>query len=336
MNRLFFLLVSLLYTTLSAQIILNPHNTGFLPVSSYNGATTNNLIHIQFHLDRSNGNQVNFWSLTYRVTGTITNGINNFPPERLKFSFNSIEASPPYPVHNVPPTAQNMGLNTGTLPFSLANSYFVQNSPYSLETNGQSSFILKYNVSAEGGAYLEQYRSWNNYRVNLIIELFNRKNERITWQPVSFDMQVHPNDSPPQTPTYGIQFDASAKNVLLEFKTAGDYANGVSKTLTKAFSTFSNTPYVVRVNTLNSNLTSSSNHTLPVNAVKLSVKDNQSGAVTGSVNLSGSQQNILTSSAHTATKFFDTTYTTQAGDNTFFNKSYEQYSGTVVFTMIPQ
>ncbi len=336
MNRLFFLAAFFLYSIYPAQIILNPHNTGWLPVSSYNGATTSNLINIRIHLDKSNGNQMNYWSLTYRVSGAISNGTSNFPVERLKFRFNSIEASPPYPVYNVPPTAQNMGLNTGPLPFSLSNSYFVQNSSYSLETNGTASINLKYDVSADAGAYLEQFKSWSNYKVNLIIEIRNRKDEIMASQPVSFDMQVYPNDSPPQTPTYGIQFDANAKNVLLEFKTAGDYANGVSKTQTKAFSTFSNTPYVVRVNTLNSNVTSSGNHTLPVNAVKLTVKDNQSGAVTGNVNLSGSQQNILTSSAHTATKFFDTTYSTQAGDNTFFNKSYEQYSGTVVFTMIPQ
>ena len=155
-------------------------------------------------------------------------------------------------------------------------------------------------------------------------------------KPVYFDMQVHPDDLPPSTPSYGIQFDPNANNILLEFKTAGDYANGVSKSFTKAFATTSNTPYVVQVNALNNNLSSINNKLLPINSIKLSVKDNQTQMVMNTISLSNTQQTILSSTAHSGSKFFDTTYFTQAGDTNFFNKAYEQYSGTLIFSIIPQ
>lgn len=318
-----------------AAVSLNLHNTGFLAVRSYNGATSISLIKINIHLNYSNGSQMDYWSLTYRVTGPISNGTQQFPADKLKFSFNSIESSTPYP-KNIAPTSQNIGLNMGLLPFSMIEKYFVQNSTYNLEINSYTALALKYDVSADGGDYLAPYSSWNNYRVNLIIEIRNRKGELMDSKPVSFDMQVHPDDAPPYTPTYGMQFDANAKNVLLEFNTAEDYANGLTKTQSKAFSTFSKTGYVVQVNTLNSNLTSSNNQTLPVSAIRLTVKDNQSQAVAGNVILSHTQQNVLSSTAHTAPKFFDTTYSTQPNDPTFFNKSPEQYTGTMIYTMIPQ
>lgn len=336
MNK-FFVYISLFFAVgYSAQPVqIVPNNTGFLSVRSYAGATTNSLIAIPIHINNSNGNQVDYWSLSYRVNGLISNGTKNFPPEKLKFRFNSFESTTPYP-KNIMPTTQNTGVNTGVLPFSISDSYFVKNSSYNLEFNGYFRMILKYDVQAEGGAYLEQYSSWNNYTINLIIEMRNRKGELIDSKPVNFAMQVHPDDSPPSNPTYGIQFEPTAKNVLLEFKTAKDYANGVSKTFTKAFSTISNTAYVVQVNALSNNLSSSTNNLLPINAIKLSVKDNQTQAVTGNINLSSVQQNVISSAAHSSMRFFDTTYSTKAGDTNFFNKAYEQYSGTLIFTIIPQ
>jgi hypothetical protein len=34
---------------------------------------------------------------------------------------------------------------------------------------------LGYDVMVDGGAYLEEYSSWNNYTVNIIIEIRNGK-----------------------------------------------------------------------------------------------------------------------------------------------------------------
>src|SRR5690606_9969246 len=260
---------------------------GWASVQNYGGVQVNNHSVIFLEMQDSQGNQMKEWSLHFKVNGNITNGTKNFPASRLKFQFNNLTSNGPNS-DGVTPTPANMGIITDPIVFSQNFASFVPYSTYSFHVvNKYFSTNLNYNFMIEGGAYLQEYYSAQNYWVPLYIELRNSNNQVKATTTLSFEMQIMPSGNPPQTPTYGIQFDASAKNVLLEFKTAGDYANGVSKTLIKAFSTFSNTPYVVRVNTLNSNLTSSGNHTLPVNAVKLSVKDNQSGAVTGNVNLSG-------------------------------------------------
>jgi len=336
MNRIL-LLVSLIFSTwFSAQSFarLSSNNTGWAPVDSYAETRIKNLKVLFLEVQGSQGLQMDRWSVTFRVNGPITNGIKTFPPQKLKYQFS-------YLTHNgsgngTPPTAANMNLNTAVLPFQITDSFFVQQSPYNLGIKEYFSINLNYDVIIEGGVYLQEYISWANFKVNMMMELRNRKGDLMTQVPVSFDLRIMPLDTPPQTPSYGLQFDPSAKTVLLEFKTASDYANGVTKTQTKAFSTFSNTPYVIRVNTLTGNLTSTTNKTLPVSAVKLSVRDNQTQAVTGTVSLSSAQQNVITSNAHSANKFFDTVYSTQAGDTTFLNKSSEQYSGTLVFTMIPQ
>lgn len=335
MSKLLFVIAFITSSLLLSQSFarLNSHNTGWAPVDTYGGTRIKNLIVLFIEAQGSESLQMDTWSVTYRVNGPIYNGIKNFPPEKIKFQFNNLTSIGPG--NGTPPSASSLNLNTGILPFQISESYFVNRSPYNLGFFKYSSMNLNYDVIIDGGAYLEEYKSWNNFYVNLIMELRNRNGVVMTQVPVSFEMRIMPTDTPPQTPTYGIQFDARAKNVLLEFKTASDYANGVSKTLMKAFSTFSSTPYVVRINTLSSNLTSSSNKTLPVSAVQLSVKDNLGGGLTN-VNLSSSPQTVLSNAAHSATKFFDTTFSTRAGDTTFLNNSSEQYSGTLVFTMIPQ
>lgn len=334
------LFISILWTAIySAQPVkVTAWAPGWAGVQNYNGLQVNNHSVIFLELQNSQGNQMKEWTLSFRVNGNITNGSKNFPPSSLKFQFSYLTSNGPNS-DGVYPTPGNMGLITSPVPFPALNTPtdLVKNSKYSFQVNNKYfSTNLNYHLIIDGGAYLQEYYSAQNYVVNLMIELKNAKGELQASAPLRFEMQIMPSGPPPNSPTYGIQFDQTAKNVLLEFKTANDYANGVSKTLIKAFSTFSNTPYVVRVNTLNTNLISNTNKTLPVNAVKLSVRDNQNQTVTGTVNLSSSQQNVLTSGLHSTPKFFDTIYSTQAGDPTFFNKSSEQYSGTLVYTMIPQ
>ena len=341
MNRLFICIFFLLsFTQVSAQRLwITPFNTGYAPVRSYNGATISNLVQIQVHANGSQGLQMQNWSMSYRVVGAISNGgAKYFPVERLKFRFNSVSSNGVND-QGTSPNAGNLGVNTNPIPFQYTNSYFVNNSPYNLQiVNRYFMMTLGYDVMIDGGAYLEEYSSWNNYTVNIIIEIRNSKGEIIDSEPVSFQMQVHPDDSPPKpAEEYAILLDPSAKNVLLEFKTPGDYANGVSRTYSRALSVFSTTGYAVQVNSLNNDLTSTSNQNLPINAINLNVKDSQSQTVMGSVKLSSSKQNIITSTIPAKTeKYFDLTYSTQAGDMRFFNQAQEQYSGTLIFSLIPQ
>lgn len=311
-----------------------PYNTGWMPVNSFQGNRINNLIQIPFYLQNSQGYQLKNWSLSFSVSGVITNGIKNFPVNKIKFQFNNVTSNRPND-DGLNPTASNIRAITSLIPFTTSDSYLVSYSDYSLQVRNYFTMMLGYDVVVEGGAYLEEYRSWENYKVNLTIDFYNNK-YLFSSRQVSFDMQIWPNDQPPGGPQYGISVDPAASNVLLEFKTASDYANGVSKTYPRAFSTTSTTPYDVQVHALSSELSSSTSQTLPVSAINLTVKDHQSQAQTGNVNLSTTRQTVLMGNSHTTVKYFDVQYSTQAGDMRFFNKNYEQFNGTIIYSIIPR
>ena len=268
------------------------------------------------------------------VSGVITNGNKNFPAEKIKFQFNNVTSTRPND-DGIIPSASNLQAVTALIPLQFSETFLVPNSTFDLQVGNYFSMNLGYDVLVEAGAYLEEYRSWQNYRVNLKIDFYNDKYWFDSKQ-VYFDMQIWPNDQPPGGPEYGISVDPSASNVLLEFKTAADYANGVSKTYPRAFSTTSTTPYDVQVHALSSELSSPSSQTLPVSAINLTVKDHESQAQTGNVNLSSTRQTVLMGNSHTTPKYFDVQYSTQAGDMRFFNKSYEQFNGTIIYSIIPR
>lgn len=338
MNR--FLITFIILSTFSIhitgqQLRIGPYNSGWMPVNSFQGNRVNNLIQIPFYLERTQGYQLNKnWKLSFSVSGVITNGNKNFPPEKIKFQFNNVTSTRPND-DGIIPSASNLQAITALIPLQFSETFLVPNSSYDLQLRDYFSMNLGYDVLVEAGAYLEEYRSWQNYRVNLKIDFYNDKYWFDSKQ-VYFDMQIWPNDQPPGGPEYGISVDPSASNVLLEFKTAADYANGVSKTYPRAFSTTSTTPYDVQVHTLSSDLSSPTSQTLPVSAINLTVKNHESQAQTGNVNLSSTRQTVLMGNSHTTPKYFDVQYSTQAGDMRFFNKSYEQFNGTIIYSIIPR
>ncbi len=338
MNR--FLITFIILSTFSIhitgqQLRIGPYNSGWMPVNSFQGNRVNNLIQIPFYLERTQGYQLNKnWKLSMSVSGVITNGNKNFPPEKIKFQFNNVTSTRPND-DGIIPSASNLQAITALIPLQFSETFLVPNSTFDLQVGNYFSMNLGYDVLVEAGAYLEEYRSWQNYRVNLKIDFYNDKYWLDSKQ-VYFDMQIWPNDQPPGGPEYGISVDPSASNVLLEFKTAADYANGVSKTYPRAFSTTSTTPYDVQVHTLSSDLSSPTSQTLPVSAINLTVKNHESQAQTGNVNLSSTRQTVLMGNSHTTPRYFDVQYSTQAGDMRFFNKSYEQFNGTIIYSIIPR
>ena len=335
-NKAFFLIFLWGVCLVNAQEVkVSALDNGGAGLTSYNGLTSYDHSTVFLEVQNSQGNPMQDWYLSFRVDGNISNGYKNFPPYKLKYQYSYLVANGPNE-DNIYPTADNIGLVKTPIPFLNANSYWVYNSPYNLQIKYYFSIKFFYHLFIEGGAYLKDYVSYYNYRVNLIIEVRNRKGEIKATAPYSYWMQILPTDNLPVEPKYGMQLNASAKNVWLEFKSANDYANGVSKSYPNALSTYSSTPYEVRVNALSNNLTSASNKILPINTVKLMIKENATQRTMGEVYLSSAQQKLFSNTEHAGNKFFDAIYSTKPGDTNFFDKDYEQYSETVFFTMIPQ
>lgn len=336
------LLISLTY--FGQAIEIKPHNAGWFPVNSYNGSISRNIVNVPIHLNKSVGFQMQNWSLYFRVVGPITNGIQTFSQEdisKLKLQISYV-TSAKVNDDGLQANINNTGVDPGVIPFSTVTSPLVVNSPYNLQyTSYDLQVHLRYNVLLEGGSYIEKYVSWKNYKVYLEFELRNRKGEIMPYgrpaAPMDFDMQIMPTDAPPAENNYTIGLAPSATNVLLEFKTASDYANGVSNKQLKALSVTSKTPYIIEAYTLSNEL-SSSTSTLPINSVQLSLNETASGLNSSPIQLSTTTQSVFRSQAHSEPKWYDLNYFIKPKINStsFFNKPYELYSGSVIFSITPQ
>lgn len=342
MNRilLFFTLICLSLTRAQTLRDIDIHNTGWAPVDSYQGARFVNLTNLIFQMQGTQGLNLKNWSISVRATSPITNGQKTFPPEKIKFQFNQVLSYNKANHDGIIPTTTSVGASMSQIPLQQSFVDLITYSPYSLHVTpsmGYFTMTLSYDVVVEGGAYLEEYKSWNNYPVYIALQFRNASNGEVFTKQFNFSMRIYPNDTPPNQPQLSLTLAPLASNVLLEFKTPSDYANGVSQTFPKALAVTSNAAYKVEVNTLSSQLTSTNTMvTLPASAVKLTVKDNSTGATTGIATLNTSKQTVITSQSHATTKYYDTTYSTQAGDTSFFNKPTELYSGTVIYTISTQ
>lgn len=335
MNKFFLALFCILCTVAAAQQVqVNPYGGGEVTVNGYEGGSKSKNLTAMLHVQNTTSQDTSMdrWSLTYKVDGTISNGSKNFPPDKIKLRFNDLTYTDTNQA-NVVPTAASLMLNTGLLPLSTSNLYFVNLSPYSLTllTKYYLALTMTYDVVVDSGTYLAQYSSDYGYTVNLILEVRDKAGGVKARGAASFTVRIVPVYS-----NYGMLFDPAAQNVSLIFNSADAYLKGVSKNYPQAFSTISTTGYFVKVSTQNTNLTSGTNTTLPANAIKLTVKDNTTHAVKGTVDLSTSKQVVIDSNTGHTTKFFDTIYSTNGGDSRFMNKPLGQYSGTIVFEMAPK
>ena len=147
-------------------------------------------------------------------------------------------------------------------------------------------------------------------------------------------IQIQPNDSPPNEPSYGIQVNGNAREGLLEFRSISDFVNGVSITYKDGLSISSNTPYAVQVKTLTSNF-ESGNNVLPVNIVSLNIKSSDN-SINGNVVLSESTQTVFTGINKSKQNLFDIRYYTQPNDERLLKVNPDNFRTTLVYTLIPQ
>lgn len=334
MTKFLLALFSLLCTNVvlqAQQVQIGSLGRGEITVNGYEGATKSEIMTAQIHLFHATNTDMSQWSLTYKVNGTITNGTQTFPPDKIKLRFSNMTYQNTNDA-NIVPTASTLMLKTGLLPLTYANSFLVQNSTYNLSLLNKYylQLVLNYDAIVDSGVYLAQYSSGTAYPINLTLEVRDKNGVVKSSGTASFTLKIVPIYN-----SNGMLFDPAAQNISLEFNSSNAYTTGVSKTYTQAFSTVSTTGYTVEVSAQNINLTSGTT-ILPVNAIKLTVRDTATQALKSTVNLSTAKQILIDSATGNTTKFFDTTYSTAAGDTRFMNKPFGQYSGTLVFEMAPK
>src|SRR5690606_34789265 len=131
--------------------------------------------------------------------------------------------------------------------------------------------LISFDIIVEGGIYLQQLKSWQNYFLNTVFSVVNQQGRVVTESPTGVEMQIHPDDQPPTGPTYSIQINGTANDALLDFNSVAHYAEGVSKTYNNGLSITSSTNYAVQVRTLTPTFQATSS-TVPVGTVRLNLK----------------------------------------------------------------
>src|SRR5690606_21773903 len=159
-NRLSVLLVLFLPFFFCGQSVsIEPHNTGWLPVDSYQGARVSNLIQVPIHLNSTQGQQMNEWSLYFRIVGPITNGTKTLSASdvsKLKFQVSSVTSTGAND-DGIVANLNNIGAITSLIPFSSASTAIVPFSSYNLQVvNRYLRLSLGLDVEMEGGAFLGQ------------------------------------------------------------------------------------------------------------------------------------------------------------------------------------
>lgn len=322
--------------SLLAQIsLVDGGGSGYTAVSSYKGVVMPNHYVLQMNINGENVNISN-WSISVRVKQPIRNSEGKIlDPSKVSLRLNNISAT-----KGASPTISQIGAITGKIPLSLADVAIIPNSQYAIRTGGPSNntniILFSFDIIVEGGSYLEQLKSWQNYHMDMEFKFTSANvNPYPTTRGIGF--QIYPTDNLPIEPVYSIQINNNASNGLLEFKSISDYVNGVSQTYANGLSVVSNTPYALQVKAQSSAF-ESLEKSLPLNTVSLNLKAVNNTSVAGTVQLSNAAQTIINSVMNTGTqpRIFDVRYFTSPNDTRLQNAKPDTYKTTLIYTMIPQ
>ncbi|WP_313376482.1 hypothetical protein [Chishuiella sp.] len=337
-NRFFQNIILILFSLFStfsySQFTINAYNGGWIPVSSSSGATVSNVGVIQLHL--SGPLNYNSWSIVARVTSPIVNSDNKvFPVEKLSFKYNTYSTQQYYAENY--PTITQLGVIQNNISMSFSPVYFIKNSPLAITIpSGKYGGIqLSYDVVIEGGNYLNNLKSWNNYPIKLEFNILNEFGTVIATSSYSVEMQISPSGNYDTTPTLAITLSTAAINGELVFNTIQDYKNGVTKEYQDGLNVSSDTPYEIQVASVNEYFQSTSSDNLDLSSIKVQLKDTETGAISNQVNLANYNQTIYSSSTKSTSKNYNIIYSTSAEDQKILNSKSGNYTTSLQYTIIP-
>jgi hypothetical protein len=327
----FFTFISL---NISAQFTQNTFSTGWIQVNASSGVTVKNVVTTQLQM---NGpiNHKN-WSVVARVVSPIINSKKKeFPPEKIKFQYNSYSTEQYYAENY--PTINQIAPIQSSITMGYSPVYFVKNSPFVVNTpSGKyGSIKLNYNITIEAGSYLNQYKSWENYPIQLEFSLLNENGNVISTNSFSIDMQISPNGNYETAPSVSITLDGTATNAELIFNTMQNYINGVTKEYQNGLIVSADTAYDIQVSSLNEFLKTNVSDNLDINTVKVQLKDTSTNNVSKVVKLSNYSQSLITNTSSTTAKKYTIIYSTTPADSKILNSKPGNYSATLLYTITP-
>lgn len=329
---LFFVITALSLGRVSAQAVNIATWGGYIPVVSYEGVTIRNAFRVQVDLNLPLQYYPN-WSLAVRPTGPIRNIIGKtIDPSKIKLRINDINGNGP--------SIQEIGATSAPIPLSQSNVFLIRRSKAPLFTgllDFYKSFTISFDVIVEGGAYLEDLKSWLNYYLNLEFTLFNANDRALSsHQTNTVDISLFIVGTPPSGPSYSLQVLGGATSGRLEFTSPQEFTTGIQQTYPGGLSVISSTDYQLQVRTLSSDFVANS-LTIPVSTVGLHLRSPSTNRE-GTITLSNTNQTIINRESGTGSqaRLYDIRYFTQPNDLRLLKAVPANYTTTLMYTITPQ
>ena len=130
-----------------------------------------------------------------------------------------------------------------------------------------------------------------------------------------------------------IGLEVLTTSTMLEFSTAADYQNGISKTEASALRVTSTRAYDLKVKSRDPNLTHSGGSTIDISNVNVETPTVLSS--NNMVSLSTADQTVATGAA-VIKKEIDLKYTTNAANAAFIGKAAGDYTAALVYSVVTQ
>ncbi|UKT62969.1 hypothetical protein [Pedobacter mucosus] len=320
------------FTNAVAQPRISTSNQMYMQVSNSQTQTFNNAFQVQISLVGFLRNYPN-WSLAAILNQEITNSEGKtLPFSKIKLSLSAVTGA----------TFAQIG--SGTTPVQLnapgIQSLIINSSKLPLQNDGfefYKQYVFTVDVILAGGTYLDALKSWQNYAMNLAFVLLDNKGVELARSSAINNMQIRPDGTYTSPATYGIQVQDNARSGLLELKTMNDYVNGTSVSYANGLTVTAATPYAIMVRTSNANF-SAGTKTLPVSVVNLQLSAvSTSGSYT--IPLSETSQTVGSGGTNTSSAQaykYNIRYFTKANDSRLINAVPDNYSGILIYEIIPQ
>lgn len=329
---LFFLSGIHLVRSQSTGISIDPNpGSGYITVRDYNGAIISRINSVQIHFSYESVIESG-WNLEFILTDQIMNSSGKeFPAEKLKLRWNN---------HTISGSTSISASELGVVTTPMSLSYFgyqnlIFNSGLQKSSPGTMMLLLDLDILVEGGAYLQEFDSWNEYSFTMEYRLTDASGQIIASNSRLFMMQVKPAGSPPVEHDFSLQLSASAKNVNLDFTTLQDYMNGKSVHLPSALQVTSSAPYEINVRANTEDFFSTENDRLPLDIIQIT-PSTQPGTQNKTIHLKDHDQNIITGTQPAESQInFDIQYQTMPNDQRIIDATPTQYSTILIYTLQP-
>jgi len=313
------------------QVDIGASNQNWIKLTSYAGVVVANAFQVQINL-RQPLIRVPNWSLRVSLSQSISNADGKtLDPQRVRLRLQDVQGGN----HSL----GQLGAVLTPIPLSPGEIFPVRRAKAPLATVADEYYqqvLLIFEISVEGGTYLDAFKSWNNYALGLNFSLLDEHDQVLSQSTAFNSMQLYPLDSGPVEPAYSIHVNGAARDGLLELSSKDDYQLGVSQTIPDGVTVTSSTAYAIEVKAASPSLVAGAEQ-VPVGTVGLTLSGTNGSHAQGTVYLAPEPQKVIQSANGQAEpQLFDLTYFTKAADERLLQAKPAHYQVLLIFTLVPQ